>query len=111
MTITIRATKDIISPCNFEGKNHLASSLVPEWLVGTSKRFLETKLDFFILIRGPQKYLPLKEKKSSQKLTHVLGILRNKTMADKLLYIPNYDTQNEPFCILQFVVETFGNST
>ena len=27
------------------------------------------------------------------------------------MYIPNYDTQSYPFCILQLVVETFGYST
>ena len=30
-------------------------------------------------------------------------------MADKLMYIPNYDTHNYPFCRLQLVVETFGH--
>ena len=29
----------------------------------------------------------------------------------KLKYIPNSDTQNYPFCILQLVVEMFGHST
>ena len=32
-------------------------------------------------------------------------------MTDKLMYIPNEDTQNYPFCRLQLVVETFGHST
>ena len=32
--------------------------------------------------------------------------LREKTMADKLIYIPNEDTQNYPFCRLLLVVET-----
>ena len=32
-------------------------------------------------------------------------------MAGKLIYIPNYDTINYPFCRQQFVVETFGNLT
>ena len=27
------------------------------------------------------------------------------------MYIPNENTQNYPFCRLQLVVETFGNST
>ena len=31
-------------------------------------------------------------------------------MANKLMYIPNDDTQNYP-CILQLVVEIFGHST
>ena len=35
------------------------------------------------------------------------GILRNKTMADKLIFIPNDDTQNYPFSRLQIVVEPF----
>ena len=32
-------------------------------------------------------------------------------MADILIYIPNYDTQNFPFCRLQLVVEKFGHLT
>ncbi len=36
---------------------------------------------------------------------------RDKTIADKLIYIPNDYTQNYPFCIFQLVVETFGLST
>ena len=31
-------------------------------------------------------------------------------MADKLMYIPNDDTQNYPFCSLQLVAETFEHS-
>ena len=31
-------------------------------------------------------------------------------MADKLMYIPNHDTQNSLFCRLQLLVETFGHS-
>ena len=31
-------------------------------------------------------------------------------MADKLMYIPNDDTENHPFCTLQSV-ETFGHPT
>ena len=34
----------------------------------------------------------------------------DKAMADKLLYIPNDDKQNYPFCRLQLVVETFGHN-
>ena len=34
-----------------------------------------------------------------------------KTMANKLMYIPNDDTQYYSFCRLQLVVETFGHST
>ena len=30
-------------------------------------------------------------------------------MADKLMYIPNDDTHNYPFCRLQIVVDTFGD--
>ena len=36
--------------------------------------------------------------------------LRDKTMDDKLEYIPNDYTQNYPLCRLQFVVETFGTN-
>ena len=32
---------------------------------------------------------------------------RDKTMADKVMYIPNDDTQNYPFCRSQLVVESF----
>ena len=39
------------------------------------------------------------------------GIQREKTITDKLMYIPNDDTQNYPFCKLQLVVETFGHLT
>ena len=35
---------------------------------------------------------------------------RDKTMADKWMYIPSHDKQNYPFCRLQFVDETFGHS-
>ena len=35
------------------------------------------------------------------------GNYRDKTMADKLMYILNDDTQNNPLCRLQLVVETF----
>ena len=34
--------------------------------------------------------------------------LKGWTMANKLMYIPNYDTQNYPFYILQLVIEMFG---
>ena len=40
-----------------------------------------------------------------------LGIYRDKTMADKMMYIPNDDTQNNPFCILKLFVETVVHST
>ena len=36
---------------------------------------------------------------------------RDKIIADKLMYIPNNDTQIHPFCRLQLVVETFVHST
>ena len=39
------------------------------------------------------------------------GILRDKTMAQKLMYIPNDDTQNYPFYKLQFVFEAFQTFT
>ena len=31
-------------------------------------------------------------------------------MADKLMYIPNANTQNYPFCRFQFGVKTFGHT-
>ena len=36
---------------------------------------------------------------------------RVKTIAYKLLYMPNDDTQNYPFCRLKLVVETCEHST
>ena len=33
---------------------------------------------------------------------------RDKTMADKLMYIPNDDSQNYPICKLKLVVETLN---
>ena len=35
----------------------------------------------------------------------------DKTIADKLMYITNYDTQNYPISRLKLVVETFKVST
>ena len=35
----------------------------------------------------------------------------DRTMADKLMYIPNDDTQNFPFFILKLVVEMFEHKT
>ena len=37
--------------------------------------------------------------------------LREKTIADKLVYIANVDTQNYPSCRSQLVVEKFKHST
>ena len=39
------------------------------------------------------------------------GIWRDKTMVDKLMYIPNDDTQNNLFYRLKLVVEKIENST
>ena len=33
-------------------------------------------------------------------------MLRDKTMADKLMYIPNDDTNNYPFCRLKLLVQS-----
>ena len=38
---------------------------------------------------------------------HKAGTQRDKTLADKSMYIPNDDTQNYPFCTLKLVVETY----
>ena len=37
------------------------------------------------------------------------GFQRDKTMVDKLMYIPNDDKQNYPFCGFHLMVETFGH--
>ena len=39
------------------------------------------------------------------------GIYRDKTMADKLMYIPNVKTQNYSFYRLKLLVKTFKHST
>ena len=39
------------------------------------------------------------------------GVLRDKTMTDKLINIPNNNTLNNPLCKIQLVVEMFGSST
>ena len=41
----------------------------------------------------------------------IQGSKRNKTIAEKLLYISNDDTQNFPFYGLKLVVKTFGHTT
>ena len=46
--------------------------------------------------------------KEEQEDDDVSNINQDKTMADKLMYIQNYDTQSYPFCTL--LVETFGQS-
>ena len=44
--------------------------------------------------------------------TFLVNSVASKTMADKLMYMPNDDTQNHSFCRLKAVgVETFGHST
>ena len=42
-------------------------------------------------------------------VSKVVAVLRDKTMADKFMYIINDNTQNYPFCRLHFVVKTFGH--
>ena len=37
--------------------------------------------------------------------------LKDRTMANKLMYIPYDDAKNNPFCRLKLVVDTFGHST
>ena len=39
------------------------------------------------------------------------GIQRDKTIGNKLMYIPNEDSQNYPLCRLKLVVETFEHLT
>ena len=52
-------------------------------------------------------------KLTKTKQTWMPKLLRkwNRSMGDKLMYIPNDDTQNYPFCRLQLVVEMYGHST
>ena len=49
--------------------------------------------------------------KNSTCLIERQGMCYDYTMANKLMYISNVNTQNYPFCRLQLVVETFGHST
>ena len=44
-------------------------------------------------------------------LSCFICMYQNKTIADKLMYIFNDDSQNCPFCKLILVVETFEHST
>ncbi len=47
------------------------------------------------------------EKKVDRQIS---GILRDKTIDDKLMYsITNYDKQNYPFCVLKLSVEVLSN--
>ena len=43
--------------------------------------------------------------------TFKTGIYRDNTMADKIMYIPNGDTQNYLLCRLHLKLATFGHST
>ena len=47
----------------------------------------------------------------SLKLRVFFRYLRDKTIADKLMYIPKNDTQNYFFCGIKLVVETFEHLT
>ena len=40
-------------------------------------------------------------------LCNPAGILRDKTMHDKLMYIPNYDKQNYHFCRIKLMLISF----
>ena len=56
-----------------------------------------------------------KRRKNKRKLFERLDMegmdLKYKTIANKLINIPNENAQNPPFCKLQLVVETFENSS
>ena len=58
--------------------------------------------------QGPKKIFSKKRLKIQKKNAEYIypRIYRNKTMADKLIYIRNDDKQNYIFCRLQLVVET-----
>ena len=59
--------------------------------------FIYSKLKF-----GNSKIIPFQ---------YFQGIQRDKTIANKLMYIPNEDTQNYLLCRLKLVVETFEHLT
>ena len=65
----------------------------------------------YSLLRRNTRCQATKKANSTQTRTSTPGILRYKTMANKLMYIPNDDTQNYLFCRLQYMVGTFGQST
>ena len=72
------------------------------------------KIVYHQFIPPPTKYKYLPYKSSLQICCNFLsvpGTYRDKTMADKLIYIPNNNTQNYPFCRLKLVFETFKHST
>ena len=55
------------------------------------------------------------KKRLNQQVRDKVGVLsemeRDETMANELMYIPNDNIQNNPFCRLQLVLETFGPDT
>ena len=87
--------------------------------VALNKKYLHIYLLFFLFLNIDVKSYNYKKIYASMivfllamcyvyQLTY---IPRDKIIAEKLLYIPNDDTPDYPFCILQIVVETFGQST
>ena len=91
---------------HFEGKNQLNLYHI------ACKGKLETKK-----IEKKTHYLNLKSVYKQEKvnlLSDLLGfnqVCKVKTMANKLMYLPNVDKQYNPFCRLQLFVKTFGHLT
>ena len=44
-------------------------------------------------------------------MSNKTGILKDKTMVAKMMYISNDDARKYPLCRLQLVVKTFENTT
>ena len=62
-----------------------------------------------LIIGSTSIYLPISV--GRMKLIFLSGILRDKTMAEKSMYIPNDDTQDNLFCRQQLLVELEEHST
>ena len=52
-----------------------------------------------------------KDRRKKEEMINYQVSKRDKTIADKFMYIPNDKIQNYPFCRLQLVVVTFRHST
>ena len=97
----------------FQGQQHRLLS-IKNWL---STANLCKSLLFCFGCCGPRCFVSHSERACA---THLFitkgrfiksGIVRDKTMTDKLMHIPNKGTQNYLVCRLQLVVETFRHLT
>ena len=86
---------------------------VDPWYLGVELSLITTKhtIPHGTKHRLKNKEFSLKMHQNFDNIEYFSWIIRDKTMADKLMYIPMDDTQNYPFFKLILVVETFQHST